>query len=165
MIPFLFFILFLVLENLFLPALIGPRPFLITPIFILALLIYRKNIKLWSFQAIVFSFVSSFFVGTDIQKIIIPLGLTAAFYLLLIKFLNFNEEMKNDITPSAFFWSVALLTMLSVFYSGIAILIDNYHNMAAGWEAFKTFLAGSIMTVAGWSLMLSIAFKFIPISR
>jgi hypothetical protein len=161
MIIFSLFILFLLAENLLLPALIGPGQFFITPIFIIALLTHAKSLRSWIIQAIILIILEIIFTGINAENIVAPLIITAALYLIMNRYINFNEQFRDDFSFRSIILSTVILTLLTVIYSALSILLHNSFGLSESWPDLKMFFVGSIFSVAGWSLGISILFKFI----
>ena len=87
MILSLFFIFFLIFENLILPALTGPEPFLITPLFVLAMVVYSQDIKLRFIQGLIFLVVAELFSRAMLGSFGIPFAITIIIFVCLYSYL------------------------------------------------------------------------------
>lgn len=159
MITVFIFLFFLLLENLLLPALIGPGPFLITEVFILGLVIYGRRWQTFAFQAVPLIIIEEIFTGIGIGKFLGPLAVTSLIYFWLNQFINFTEYLRDstsNIMASAF-----ILLTLGYLYSFLFVLFGNTHNIAASWNEWRIFFTASLWSMLGWSLAISALFKYV----
>src|SRR3989344_3452129 len=157
----LVFIFFILLEGLFLPALIGPSPLLITQIFILALVIYNPNWKTIFFQALPFILVKEFFSGSGFGDFLLPFLITVGIYLWLNKFLNIAENLKENISFSGLALSIFMLAVLNYIYSWFFILHNtSSYNIILAWKYWQSVFSAYLSATLGWSTAMSILFKY-----
>ncbi len=155
------FLFLLLLENMFLPALIGPKPILITPLFIIAILIYRKDWKIFILQAVPLVLLEEFFTGIGFGRILLPITFTWLLYVWTDKFINLNDDLKEDISPKGLLVASAVLALFVFFYSGLFIFSDNGYNVLKSFVQFELFFKNSLLSILGWSLAISILFKYV----
>ena len=143
------------------PALIGPGMFLITPIFILGLIVYSQNWKVFIFQVIPFVLAAEFFSGMNVGKILVPMIITGLLYMWSNKFLNLTERFKENITLPGIISSALFLAMLGYVYSWFFIYLNTSYNIGLAWGEWRLFFIGSLISMLGWSLALSVIFKYV----
>ena len=162
MIKFLTFILLLFLENLILPALIGPRQFFITPVFILGLLVYGNGWRTLLYQILPLVLIVEFFTGENFGHLIIPLGLTGVIYIMINKFINLNQSLGSEkkllsnLVPS-----ILILIIFSYIHVGIFIFFNTSYNFNTSWHEFTIFFKSSLLSLVGWSIVTSVLFKYV----
>lgn len=161
MILFLFLILFLVVENLVLPALIGPKIFFIVPLFISGIIVYSQNIKRKLIHAGLFLLVTEIFLGHNIGDLLLPFSVTALIYLWLNRFLSLESGLQeNDSFGSIIGGSLVIATIFYVF-SFFFILAESSYSITHTWAEWIILLPASSFSVLGWSLALTILFKYV----
>ena len=97
MVRFFIFILILFLENIILPASIGPSQLLVTTVFIFGLLVYGNGWRTLLYQVIPFVLITEFFTGESFGHLIIPFGLAGIIYIMMNKFIDLNQDLKREI--------------------------------------------------------------------
>lgn len=162
MVKFLIFIFLLLLDNLILPALIGPKQFLITPVFIWGLLVYGNGWRTLLHQVIPFVLITEFFAGESLGHLIIPFGLTGAIYLVCDKFINLSQNLRQRTRPlSGLIPGILILIVFNYAYSGLFILIDTSYNLSISWHELTVFLKNSLLSLLIWSILISVIFKYV----
>lgn len=163
MVRFLIFILFLFLENLFLPALIGPSQLFITVIFILALLIYGDGLKALLYQVIPFALIAEFFAGENWGHLVIPLGITGLIYIIINIFIDFGQNLKQKKKSfSNFMIGIFTLIVFNCVYVGLFIFLNTSYSFNASWYEFTIFFKSSLLSLVGWSVVISVLFQYVP---
>jgi hypothetical protein len=162
MIKFFTFIFLLLLENLILPAFIGPRQFFVTPIFIFGLLVYGNGWRTLLYQILPLILIAEFFTGENFGHLIIPLGLTGAIYLVINKFLNFGQNLRHERKfLSNFIPSVLILVTFNCIYAGLFIFLNTSYQLTNSWYEFTIFFKNSLFSLVGWSALISLLFKYV----
>lgn len=162
MILFCIYILFLVFENLLLPAIAGPELFLVTPIFLLAIIVNSSNFKKSILQVITFSLVGELFMGAQIGSSMIPLIITSFIYFSIDHFI----EMRAGLDSSASFMVILgrsfVLLCLSYTYSWLFIFFSSSYSIYSSWDAWSILLSvGTAMTIFVWACVFSIIFAYV----
>ena len=155
------FLFLLVIENIFLPALIGPGRFLIVPIFILGLLLYSRSWRTLAYQAIPFVLIAEFFTGSSTGSFLVPFAITAVIYILINKFIGLSENLQENISFSGIAVSALILAGFTFLYSGFFIFLNGSYDIGAGWNEFRLFFTGSLLSILGWSAAISVLFKYV----
>ena len=154
------FFLFLLLENLLLPALFGPGSFLIIPTFTFAVVVYGNNLKLRFFQIFIFLVFTEFFTASEFGSIVFPFICVAILHLWLNRFLNIKSGLTEGGIIFRFFGGTLYLTFL-VFSFAFVSLLFQFHNLSASWESLIIFIRTSGYQTIGWSLAFIILFKYL----
>lgn len=162
MIRFLIFILFFFLESLVLPALVGPSQFFITSIFILGLLVYGDGWKTLLYQVMPFALIAEFFAGENFGHLVIPLGLTGIIYIMINEFVNLSQNLKQSkkLWPDLIL-GITVLVAFSYVYAGLFIFFNTSYRFSIGWYEFTVFFRSSLLSLIGWSTIISILFKYV----
>ncbi len=162
MLLLLVFIFFLILENLFLPALIGPGPFLATQIFILAVIVYSKSWKELAVTALLFILIKEFVSGNGVGSLMVPFFITAGLYLIINRFLNIRDNLAENNSLSGLIVSTLVLVSFNFIYAWFYIL---YHaasyNVGSAWNYWVSLPMMSLFSTLGWSVGISILFKYV----
>lgn len=162
MVKFFIFISLLLLENLILPALIGPKQFFITPIFILSLLVYGGSWRTLVYQILPLVLIAELFVGENFGNLIIPFGLTGIIYVMINKFVNLSQDLEHEKNLlSNLILSIITLAVFSYIYAGLSIFFSNSYDFNTGWYEFKIFLKSSLLSLIGWSILISGLFQYV----
>ena len=161
MVLFLFFIFFVVLESLFLPALIGPKAFLVIPLFALATIIYSRRITLRLVQVVTFLFFTEIFSGARVGSFMIPFIITAVFYVWINKFLDVTTNLNETNTLSSILVGILALNLLVYLYSFFFILNQLSYSVVSVWAGFKILIQTSFFETLGWSVVLVMLFKYV----
>ena len=154
-------VLIVILENLLLPAFIGPRPFLIFPLFILAIIVYGKNYTLNIFQAAIFVFIVESFSGISLGKMFIPLGITTGVYIWLNRFIDLRFGFKDDLSVSNILTATLIITFLGYVYSWFFIFFGSSYNFISVWDEWKILLISSLLYTFIWASIYSLIFKYV----
>ena len=167
---FLIYILFLVLENLLLPAIAGPELFLITPIFILAVIVNSSNFKKAMFLLIVFGLIGELFTGAQIGSNLVPLIIAAFVYFGIDRFIEMRANLDSTASFSVILGRSFVLLCLTYIYSWFVIFISSSNGFAnlalssiyESWDAWSILLnIGTILTIFTWSCVFSIIFAYV----
>ena len=170
MILFFIYILLFIFENLLFPAIAGPEFFLITPIFILAIIINVSNFKKSMFQLVVFSLIGEFFIGAQIGSSLIPLIMTAFIYFAINHFIEMRASLDNLASFPVILGRSFILLCLSYSYLWFFIFFRSSYgfdmftvsSIYASWDAWRIFLdLGTIVTIFIWSCLFSIIFAYV----
>lgn len=158
---FLIFLFLLILENLLLPALMGPRLFIVSQIFILALIIYGGNWKTVIYKVIPLVLIMEFFSGINWGNITIPVLASAIIYMLLNRYINITTNLRENYSINGLIISILTLAIFSYIYSWFSILFNSSSfNISAALNYWKLFFSSSLLTVLGWSGGISLLFKY-----
>lgn len=145
----IFFLFFLFFENLFLPAIIGPKPFFIIPLFILSVVFYDHNLKHGFAKAITFLLLMGLFASVNVFAFFSSFFITVAVYLAITHFLNI-ELMSNKIfSISVIMRDGAILLFLGLVYSLFFIWPESSYNFH---ETFNKWII--LAKTAGLSMFL-----------
>lgn len=159
---YLIFVFFLLLEDLLLPALIGPGPFLAVQTFILAVIIYSKGYKGFLFYALPLILVKEFISGISTGDLLIPFIITSLLYLLANRFFYLTDNLSEDYSFSGFMISSLVLILFNYVYAWFFILHNAaYYDISQTWNYWKGFWGSSLFSTLGWSVAISAIFKFI----
>lgn len=170
MILFLIYILFLIFENLLLPAIAGPELFLVTPIFILAIIVNSSNFKRAIFQLIIFSLIGELFMGARLGSSLIPLVITAFVYFGIDRFIEMREGLDSSASFPILLGRSFVLLCLSYIYSWFFVFLSSSSgfgiltasNIYASWDTWSIFLSvGTVITIFIWSCIFSIIFSYV----
>ena len=157
----LLYVCLLILESLFLPVLLGFKPFLLTAMLILGLIVYEKNFKTLVFQVVSFIFIAELFNGMKFGEILFPLGLVGLLYLLVSRYINFTDNFRGDITFLSIIISTLFLTVITYLYSYFSLVFDSSYNVGLAWKEFDILFTGSVLAILGWAFVISIIFKYV----
>ncbi len=162
MVIFFIFILFLFLENLILPAIIGPSQLLVTTIFISGLLIYSNGWRILLYQVIPLVLITEFFIGENFGHLLIPFCLTGVIYIMMNKLINlsYNLEQGGKFL-SDLILAILTLVIFNCVYAGLFIFFDTSYSLNTSWHEFIIFLKSSILSLVGWSALISVLFKYV----
>lgn len=162
MVRFFIFIFCLFLENLILPAFLGPKQFFITPLFLIGLLVYGNGQRTLLYQVIPLVFIAEFFVGENFGRLIIPFGLTGIIYVIIDKFVNLSQNRgHNNKTLSSLMVGILIIILFSFIYAGLFIFFNASHDFNISWHEFIIFLESSLLILVIWSIIISILFKYV----
>ena len=140
MVKFFIFIFFLILESLILPAIIGPRQFFITTVFLLGLLVYGGGWRTLLYQIIPFALIIEFFAGESFGHLIIPFGLTGTVYLVLDKFINLSQNLKQEAKSFlSLMPGILILIAFNYIYAGLFIFVNTSYQLTSSWQEFIIF--------------------------
>lgn len=157
----LFFIFFLILENLFLPALIGPGTLLISPLFLSGLIIYGGNTRLKLAQVCILLLLWELYSGFRIGSFIIPFGITTGLYIWLNRFLNIDSVLKEGGWLAGLVGGALTMTIFVYFYSWLYLFLNSSYNIATSWHQWVLFVASSVLSTVSWSIGLVILYKYV----
>ncbi len=160
MIFFILFVFFLLVENLFLPALIGPRAFLITPLYLAGLIIYGDSTKLRLFQACGFLLAWEIFSGFSIGSLVIPFAITTGLYIGLNHYLDISSALKEGGMVPAILGGALTLTIFVYTYSFLFIFFNSSYNLADSWRQLLMLVRASAFSTTGWSVGFVILYKY-----
>lgn len=161
MILFFFFILFLALENLLLPALIGPKTFLISPLFLAGLIIYGKNFKTALVQACIFLLVWEFYSGVQIGSFIIPFAITAVLYIWLNHFIDIRSGLSEGHIVPSLLGGMITLTLFIYLYSWLFIFYNSPRDIVAVTQQLAILAKNSYLMTLSWSVFFVILFRYV----
>lgn len=160
MISLLLFIFFIILESLFLPALIGSRSFLITPLFLTGLILYGNNTKLKFIQVCFFIILWELYSGFRISSFLIPFCITTGIYIWLNRFLNISTGLKEGGVLASLAGGALTMSIFVYAYSWLFLFLNSSYNIAASWFELKTLITSSVFSTIGWSIGFVILFKY-----
>ena len=160
MVLFLFFIFFLIFENLILPALLGPGPFLITPLFIMAMVIYSQDTKLKFIQAVIFLLIGELFARTMLGSSSIPMAVTIVIFIWLNHFLNIGSGLQESTSITSLLGGTIVLTIFICIYSYMSIFFQTSYSLNSAWEGLVIFIKTSITPTLLWAIVFIILFKY-----
>src|SRR3989344_418930 len=159
---FFLFIFFLFLDDLLLPALLGPGSFMATKIFILSVIAYSKNWKNLALWALSLVLIKEFISGSGTGTLLLPFLMTSIFYLLLNKFLNIRDNLLENSSFSGLLISTFTLVLFNFVYSWFFIFsYAGSYNIGLTWNYWTDFLISSLLSTIGWSVSISILFKYV----
>lgn len=162
MFRFFIFILILFLENLILPASIGSGQLLITTIFIACLLIYNNSWRILLYQVVPFILITEFFTGENFGHLLIPFVLTGIAYIMMNKFINLSQNLNSkDQFLSNSILGTLTLVMFNGVYAGLFIFFDTSYSLSTSWHEFTIFLKSSLLSLIGWSILISVLFHYV----
>lgn len=165
MILFLFFILFLSLENLLLPALIGPKTFLVSPLFLAGLIIYGKNFKTALAQACIFLLVWEFYSRVQIASFIIPFTITAVLYIWLNRFTEVRSGLSEGHFIPSLLGGMITLILFIYLYSWLFIFYNSSHDIVAVTQQLAILAKNSYLMTLSWSVLFVILFRYVIRSK
>lgn len=160
MIIIFFFLFLLLLENLLLPALIGPQPFLIIPTFIFSLIFYDRNTKLRLIQAFIFLVITETFSVSGFGSMIVPFMIVVLFYLWLNRFLEIKSGLQESRSLISLFGGAFFLTLVVLSYSYMFLFIQSSNNIMEAWQLTLILIKTSIYQIFGWALAFVVIFKY-----
>ena len=162
MIISLFFAFFLILENLLLPSLIGPKIIIITQIFLLSIFIFGKKRSAVFIQAGIFSAGEEFFLGMRLGTIFIPIFITGLFYLWINNFIEFRSGLQDSSGFRVVIIAGIVLAFLYYLYSWIYIYIGSSFNAMNSLVGFMNLLdVKMIIGVFLWSGFSCLLWKYV----
>lgn len=155
------FCLFLLLENLLLPALLGPKPFLIILTFVFTIFIYSENVKLKFAQAIIFLGINEIFSYSEFGSMILPFTIVALLYFGLNHYLNIKSSLQESSFFTGLFGGAVFLTLLAFLYSYVFLFFQLSNNILEAWQSALVFIKTSFYQTFGWALVLVVIFKYV----
>ena len=161
MILLLILIFLLVLENLFLPALVGAETFLIVPLFTAAMIVYGENVRTRLAQALLFLFIEEYFSGAAIGSFAIPFLIAAGIYIWLNLFLNISSGLRESGSLISLLGGIFTLLLLVYLYSSLFIFLRSSYNISITWEELRILIKTSLLQLSGWAAVFLIVFKYI----
>jgi hypothetical protein len=161
MILTLLFVFFLVLESLILPALIGAQPFLITLLFIIALLVYSQNSKVSLLQAFIFLLASEIFLALRLDSLIVPFAITAIIYLWINRFLEIGTGLRESSSLIGILGGIIVLSVLVSIYSYIFLFFESSFSFIDAWNNYLFFVRLSVFQTLVWALFFVVLFKYL----
>lgn len=159
MIIIFLFLLLLLLENLFLPALMGPKPFLIVPLFVLALVVYGQNTKLRLAQAVVFLIIAEMFSASGFGSMVLPFIIVVILYLWWNRFLNIRFSLQESSSFMGLLGGTLFLTLLAFIYSYVFLFFRSSNSVIEAWELVLILIKTSMYQNGGWALAFVILFR------
>lgn len=161
MIRFFIFIFILFLENLILPASIGSGQLLITALFIAGLLVYNNSWRILLSQVIPLILIIEFFAGENFGHLLIPFGLTGVIYIMMNRFINLGQNLKSEgRSLSNFILGTLTLVVFNCVYAGLFIFFNTSYSLSTAWYEFTIFLKSSLLSLIGWSTLISALFQY-----
>lgn len=157
---FILFIFFLLIENLFLPALIGPQTFLISPLFLAGLVIYGKNFKTGFIQACIFLLVWEIFSGFQVGSFIMPFVITAGLYIWLNHFLGISSGLKEGSIGAGLAGGALSMTVFVYAYSWLFLFFNSAYDLVTATQELKILAMNSLLATVAWSVFFVILFKY-----
>lgn len=162
MLKFLVFILFLFLENIILPAVIGPSQFLITPVFILGLLVYGPDWKVLPYQVLPLALITEFLTRENLGSLVIPFAIVGVIFITINRFLNLSQSQElSKKGLSDLLIGASMLVIFSYIYSGLFIFFNTAYSLSTAWYEFGIFFKNSLLGLFGWSIVISMLFKYV----
>jgi len=170
MILFFIYIFFLILENLLLPAIAGPELFLITPIFILAIIANSLNFKKAMFELVILGLIGELFIGAQIGSSLVPLIITAFVYFTLDRFIEIRAGLDSIASFTVILGRSLVLLCLSYIYSWFFIFLSSSQgldrftasSLYASWSIWSILLGiGTILTIFAWACIFSVIFAYV----
>ena len=158
---FFFFVFFLLVENLFLPALIGPQEFLVTPLFLIALTAYGSNFKNKIFQALILLLLAEIFAGVDIGDYLVPFLAAVLVYFWLNKLLSINSSLRESYSLLGIVSSSLVILALLYLYSLFFIFLNSSYSISTTLSQWAGLLKTSSFAMFLWSLGLTFLFKYV----
>ena len=167
---FLIYILFLVFENLLLPAIAGPELFLVTPIFILAIIVNSSNFKKAMIELIIFGLVGELFTGAHLGSSLIPLIITAFVFFAIDHFIEMRAGLDSGASLMVILGRSFILLCLAYIYSWLFIFFGSSNgfgtlttsNISLAWDTWSILLSvGTAVTIFIWSCVFSIIFAYV----
>jgi|SRR3989338_4325561 len=157
----LLFIFFLLAENVLLPALIGPGPIFITPLFLMGMLVYGRNLKHQFLKISFFLLLSVIFSGGDILITVSAFLITIAIYLLADYFLDIKSELSETFSISSITRGSFLIFLTGLLYSLIFMLFKLDLNLGESLNEWFVLLQSSGLSIIIWSIFLSVLFMYV----
>jgi hypothetical protein len=161
MIISLLFIFFLLVENLFLPALIGPEPFFITMIFVFTMIVYTRNIRSRLILAGVFLFLSQIIAGAGYFSFLIPFYIVGLIYIWASHYLEISPGLQDSNSFLSLLAGAIVLLLLVSAYSFIYLFLGSSFNLAGTWADFIILIKTSVYQNLVWSFFFVILFKYV----
>src|SRR3989338_1622837 len=163
-VTFLFF-LFLLLENLLLPALVGPRSFLIVPLFVFAIVVYGNNTKLRLTQAIVFLIITEMFSASGFGDMILPFLIVIALYWWTNSFLDIKLTLRESGVLASFLGGAFFLSLLAFLFSYAFLFLQLSYSFLEAWQMVIILIKTSVYQIGGWALAFVIIFKYVVFQK
>lgn len=161
MISIFFFLFLLLIENLFLPALIGLRSFSIIPLFLTAYLLFGNNSKKRLIQLALFMLANEIFAGVAIGTFLIPFSAITLIYLWLNKYLNINAGLRESDSITTVLTGTVAMIIFFYAYSFLYIYLQSSYSLSESLNEFKTLFLTSILTISIWSVSFGLIFKYV----
>ncbi|MDP3793049.1 MAG: hypothetical protein Q8Q89_04975 [bacterium] len=155
------FLLCILLENLLLPALMGPKPVLITPLFVFALVIYDYNIKLRLVQAVIFLTITEFFSASGFGSMVLPFIIVIGLYLWVNRFLDIRTSLRESNSFLGLFGGAFFLALLVFIYSYVFLFLELSNNIIEVWKLSLILIKTSIYQIWGWAWVFVVLFRYV----
>lgn len=157
----LFFLFFLLLENLILPALIGPHMFSITVLFLIGLAVYSSSLKVRIVHIGILLLIAEIFTGNNIGNFLIPFGITVIIYLWLNRFFSISSGVQESNSFAGIIGGSIAIMAVFYLYSWFFILFGSSYNINSSLTEWRIFLAASIFSTLSWAVGFAILFKYV----
>jgi len=159
---FIIFLTTLVLSNLILPAIFGPKELLIIPTLLLATVVFDKDFKAGLVKGLSFGLLVEIFSGNSMGSIILPLLLTAIIYYQLERFTEIGSLLSEQINTLNIMWSSIFLSGLTYLYSLFFILNQSSYNILLSWQRWNLLLSPFIiLNTFFFTILFSLILKYI----
>ena len=159
------FIFFLLLENLLLPALIGPQEFLITPLFLLGMVAYGSDMKKRFIMASIFMLTAELFSKSEIGSFVLPFIVTVLIYIWLNRHLSMSSNLQENYSFSGVIIGSLLMILFLYLYSLFFIFFSSAYDLSVTVKEWQILLRSSFFPMSLWSLGLTFLFKYVLRSR
>lgn len=155
---FLFFIFFLLLENLFLSALVGFRPFLITPLFLLGAGLHIREFK---FKSAIFLVLAALFSGTNAITTTLSFLITFGIYSAIGYFLNIESDSSEVLSFFSIIRKSLTLLILGLIYFWFFIFLESAYDLYLTSNRWLILVETSGLYFFIWSVVLSILLIYV----
>ncbi len=147
------FVFFLLLENLFLPAIIGIGPFMITPLFLLGTNMYIPEFR---FRPGLFLILAALFSGVNVIVAFSAFLITVGIYLVTGHFLDIRLGSDRIFSVSNIIRESLILLSLGLIYSWLFIFLESAHDLYSTSNEWLILARTSGLYFFMWSIVLSI---------
>ncbi|OGN00572.1 MAG: hypothetical protein A3B91_01710 [Candidatus Yanofskybacteria bacterium RIFCSPHIGHO2_02_FULL_41_29] len=149
------------MENLFLPALLGPRFFYIVPVFLLTTVLYNPSSKTKVSLVLIFLLITEIFSGHPIGAMLIPFIATFTVYLIANKYLNISSNLRENMSFSGVIMSFLIIALFAYLYSFFFIISRPPYDILDSLVKFSLFFTRSIFQTIIWPLVFTLLFKYV----
>lgn len=162
MVLFFIFLFFLLVNNLLLPALVGPKEFLVVPVFLMSVIVYSGSFKLVVVRGVVFSLTAELLSGMKFGDILVPFSCAVLIYLWISSFLEIKSGLTESSWPIIVLGSSLFLIFLTYIYSWGFIFNQSSYSLITTWSEWKLLFHGDIIiNTFLWAAAFSYLFHYV----
>lgn len=157
------FVIFLLLDSIFLPALVGPREFLVMPVFVMSFLVNSENRKSALILGLIFSFVAGLLSNDQPGTAMAAYLATFLVFIWLTRFFDTAGTLKGAFSFRSLAKFVITAVLLVYCYSWFYIFISSDYSLVKVFREWPALLQGGILvSTIIWSAIMGVLFRKYP---